>query len=222
MTFSTSSKLCLLQMSTPFMSASGQAHCFRASHASLPASHRAAFGSTYMTAPWREGILCAPGYAPDLDLVAVAPGALPYAWDERTGLSQRIIPGQPGGMFTLTGLAHDERSKVAYASDVHQRSSKMRSRKLAVLQQMLQPPVVNGDPEGGDLLVVGWGSTKGAIDEAVERARRLGLPVSSLHLRFLSPMEPGLQEIFRRFRGVMTVELNYSDEPGDPFERGWF
>jgi 2-oxoglutarate ferredoxin oxidoreductase subunit alpha len=92
----------------------------------------------------------------------------------------------------------------------------MRSRKLAVLQQMLQPPGVNGD-DTGDLLVVGWGSTKGAIEEAVERARAEGLEVSSLHLRFLSPMEPGLREIFRRFRRVMTVEINYSDDPAAPF-----
>ena len=41
--------------------------------------------------------------------------------------------------------------------------------------------------------------------------------MSSLHLRFLSPLEPGLKEIFARFRKVMTVEINYSDEPGDPF-----
>jgi 2-oxoglutarate ferredoxin oxidoreductase subunit alpha len=81
---------------------------------------------------------------------------------------------------------------------------------------MLKPPAVNGDPEG-DLLVVGWGSTKGAIEEAVERARAEGLAVSSLHLRFLSPMEPGLGEIFRRFRRVMTVEINYSDDPAAPF-----
>jgi 2-oxoglutarate ferredoxin oxidoreductase subunit alpha len=119
-------------------------------------------------------------------------------------------------MHTVTGLAHDERSKVAYASAVNQRSSEMRSRKLAVLQQMLKPPAVNG-PDEGDLLVVGWGSTKGAIEEAVERARAEGLAVSSLHLRFLSPMEPGLGEIFRRFRRVMTVEINYSDDPAAPF-----
>ena len=155
--------------------------------------------------------------AAEPDLSPVAPGTLPYAWDPRTGLSLRVIPGQPGGMFTLTGLAHDERSKVAYASDVHQRSSSMRSRKLAVLQQMLERPPINGDADGGDLLIVGWGSTKGAIDEAVARARAAGLSVSSAHLRFLSPLEPGLGEIFRRFRSVMTVELNYSDEPGDPF-----
>jgi 2-oxoglutarate ferredoxin oxidoreductase subunit alpha len=41
--------------------------------------------------------------------------------------------------------------------------------------------------------------------------------VSSLHLSFLSPLEPGLTEIFKRFRKVMTVEINYSDDPADPF-----
>jgi 2-oxoglutarate ferredoxin oxidoreductase subunit alpha len=91
----------------------------------------------------------------------------------------------------------------------------MRSRKLAVLSELLVPPSPHGAAEG-DLLVVGWGSTKGAIEEAVDRARAGGLAVSSLHLRFLSPMEPGLSESFRRFRRVMTVEINYSDEPGDP------
>jgi len=92
----------------------------------------------------------------------------------------------------------------------------MRSRKLAVLQHSLLPPTVNGD-ESGELLIVGWGSTKGAIEEAVERARCEGLSVSSLHLRFLSPLEPGLKEIFRRFKKVMTVEINYSDDPDMPF-----
>jgi 2-oxoglutarate ferredoxin oxidoreductase subunit alpha len=120
-------------------------------------------------------------------------------------------------MFTVTGLAHDENSRVAYSAGVHQRSSTMRSRKLAVLQQMLTPPKINGDADGGDLLIVGWGSTKGAIEEAVERGRAAGLSVSSLHLSFLSPLEPGLSEIFRRFRKVMTVEINYSDDPADPF-----
>jgi 2-oxoglutarate ferredoxin oxidoreductase subunit alpha len=154
--------------------------------------------------------------AEPLNLDPVPEGTKPYDWDPRTGLSRRIIPGQPGGMFTLTGLAHDERSKVAYSADVHSRSSRMRSRKLAVLQHTLKPPVVHG-PDTGDLLVVGWGSTKGAIDEAVDRALAKGMKVSSLHLRFLSPLEPGLKEIFSRFRKVITVEINYSDEPGDPF-----
>jgi 2-oxoglutarate ferredoxin oxidoreductase subunit alpha len=92
----------------------------------------------------------------------------------------------------------------------------MRSRKLAVLQRMLAPPPIYGE-ESGDLLVVGWGSTKGAIEEAVDRARREGLKVSSVHLRFLSPLESGLKDIFTRFGKVMTIEINYSDEPDDPF-----
>ena len=155
--------------------------------------------------------------APEPNLAPVPKGQKPYEWDARSGLSTRVLPGQAGGMFTVTGLAHDENSKVAYSAGVHQRSSTMRSRKLAVLQQMLIAPKVNGDENGGDLLVVGWGSTKGAIEEAVARARAEGLSVSSLHLSFLSPLEPGLPEIFRRFRKVMTVEINYSDDPADPF-----
>jgi 2-oxoglutarate ferredoxin oxidoreductase subunit alpha len=154
--------------------------------------------------------------AAPLDLAPVREGQKPYDWDPETGLSQRIIPGRPGGMFTLTGLSHDDRSKVAYSSGIHQHSSAMRSRKLAVLQSLLTPPDVNGD-ESGDLLVVGWGSTKGAIEEAVERARALGMKVSSTHLRFLSPLEPGLKKIFARFNKVMTVEINYSDEADDPY-----
>ncbi|MBI3106527.1 MAG: 2-oxoacid:acceptor oxidoreductase subunit alpha [Candidatus Rokubacteria bacterium] len=150
------------------------------------------------------------------DLGPVREGLRPYEWDPERGLSRRVIPGQPGGMHTVTGLSHDEWSHVGYTPDVHERGCVMRSRKLAVFQQMLKPPPVHGD-DAGDLLIVGWGSTLGAIEEAVDRARREGLAVSSLHLRFLSPLEPGLKEIFRRFKKVMTVEINYSDEPDDPY-----
>jgi len=166
--------------------------------------------------PFRRPDLNAAWMGSRPDMSPVPEGKAPYDWDENTGLSQRFIPGQPGGMYTLTGLAHDEDSHVAYASAINQHSSAMRSRKLAVLHSTLQPPKVNG-PDSGDLLIVGWGSTKGAIEEAVERAREEGLAVSSVHIRFLSPLEPGLKEIFQRFRKVMTVEINYSDQPDDPF-----
>ena len=156
------------------------------------------------------------GMAGAIDLGAVPDGFRPYDWDPQTGLSPRAIPGQPGGEHTVTGLSHDERSKVGYSPDVHERGCVMRSRKFAVLQQALRPPVVRGD-DAGDLLVVGWGSTLGAIEEAADRARAEGLSVSTLHLRFLSPLEPGLREIFQRFGKVMTIEINYSDDPQDPF-----
>jgi 2-oxoglutarate ferredoxin oxidoreductase subunit alpha len=166
--------------------------------------------------PFRRPALDEQWQAAPLDLSAIPQGTKPYGWDERTGLSRRFIPGQAGGMHTLTGLSHDEGSKVAYSAGVHQRGATMRSRKLAVVHSLLRRPTVYGD-ESGDLLLVGWGSTKGAIEEAVDRARAEGLSVSALHLRFLSPLEPGLREIFSRFRRVATVEINYSDTVGDPF-----
>lgn len=151
-----------------------------------------------------------------LDLGAVPEGMKAYAWNADTGLSRRVIPGQGGGMHTVTGLSHDEGSKVAYSAGVHAKGMAMRSRKLAVLGSLLAPPTPYG-ADAGDLLIIGWGSTKGAIEEAVDRARAAGGSVASLHLRFLSPMEPGLAEIFRRFRKVATVEINYSDTVGDPY-----
>ena len=166
--------------------------------------------------PFRRPVLDANWQAATPDQGPVPAGMRAYEWDHEVGLSRRFVPGQPGGMHTLTGLSHDERGCVAYDAEVHQRGARMRSRKLAVLQQTLTPPVVRGDASG-DLLVVGWGSTKGAIEEAVDRARAEGLSVSSVHLAFLSPLEPGLTEIFGRFKKVITVEINYSDDPRDPF-----
>jgi len=151
-----------------------------------------------------------------IDQSPVPEGLRPYEWDPETGLSRRIIPGTPGGQHTVTGLAHDEHSLVSYHPSSNERGMRMRSRKLAVFQSTLMPPTVYGDEEG-DLLVVGWGSTQGAIDEAVDRARAEGRKVSSCQLTFLSPLEPGLKAIFSRFNKVMTVEINYSDTVGDPY-----
>jgi 2-oxoglutarate ferredoxin oxidoreductase subunit alpha len=153
--------------------------------------------------------------APPVDRTDWDPEVPPFAWDAQTGLSSRPIPGQKNGMHVLTGLAHDERSHVAYESPVNQRAMAARSRKLATLYKTLKPPELRGEPSG-KLLVVGWGSTRGAIEEAVDRLRGEGERVSSLHLRFLSPLEPGLEEIFSRFEQIMTIEINYSDAEDDP------
>jgi 2-oxoglutarate ferredoxin oxidoreductase subunit alpha len=154
--------------------------------------------------------------APPIDQSDWDSAVAPFAWDPETGLSARPMPGQRGGEYVVTGLAHDEHSHVAYESSINQRAMDMRSRKLSVFRSTLKAPRVHGDAEG-DLLVAGWGSTLGAIEEAVDKLRAEGRRVSSVHLRFLSPMEPGLKEIFSRFRKVMTVEINYSDTPGSPF-----
>jgi 2-oxoglutarate ferredoxin oxidoreductase subunit alpha len=152
--------------------------------------------------------------APPVDQSEIPEGMLPYDWNEATGLARRFIPGQPNGMHTLTGLAHDRASHVAYDPESNEESIHFRSLKLAALQKTLKTPPVVGD-DAGDLLVVGWGSTQGAIEEAVAGLRADGHKVSSLHLKFLQPLPGGLKKILQRFKRVMTVEGNWSDRPGD-------
>jgi 2-oxoglutarate ferredoxin oxidoreductase subunit alpha len=151
--------------------------------------------------------------APPIDQSPV-PDNPPFDWDPRTGLSERYVPGRPNGMHTLTGLAHTRDSRVAYEPGVNQEGCQYRSLKLAAFQKTLKTPKVYGDPEG-DLLIVGWGSTKGAIEEAVTRCRDDGLNVSSLHIKFLQPMASGIKEILQRYKKVTTVEINYSDSFDD-------
>ncbi|MCB9035321.1 MAG: 2-oxoacid:acceptor oxidoreductase subunit alpha [Lewinellaceae bacterium] len=153
--------------------------------------------------------------SPPVDQSPWKEGVTAYGWDEKTGLSQRPVPGQTGGEYTLTGLAHSSAAKVTYLPEVNQKTASLRSRKLATFGRTLKPPQIHGDEEGG-LLLVGWGSTRGAIEEAVDKAREQGAKVSSIHLRFLSPLEPGLKDIFKRFDKVMTIEINYSDSLEDP------
>jgi len=152
--------------------------------------------------------------APPVDQSAVPEGARPYDWDPATGLARRFVPGQAGGMHCLTGLAHDRLSHVAYDPQVNEEAIRARSLKLAAFQKTLKTPPVFGDGSG-DLLVIGWGSTRGAIEEAVGRLRAEGLKVSSLHLTFLQPMPSGIKEVMQRFKRVMTIEANWCDRPED-------
>ena len=174
------------------------------SDASL-ASSQQPFPRPHVTEEW---------FAAPVDQTVIPEGAKPYDWDARTGLARRFIPGQPNGMHCLTGLAHDRMSRVAYDPDINQEGIHHRSLKLAALQKTLKTPSVFGDDEG-DLLIVGWGGTKGAIEEAVERLRADGHKVSSLHLRFLQPMPSGIGDVLHGFDKVMTVESNWSDRVDD-------
>jgi 2-oxoglutarate ferredoxin oxidoreductase subunit alpha len=152
--------------------------------------------------------------APPVDQTPAAPGARPYDWDPVTGIATRLVPGRPGGMHTVTGLAHDRDSHVAYDPGSNEDGLRHRSLKLVALQKTLKPPDVYGDPDG-ELLIVGWGSTKGVIEEAVDRLRAEGLRVSSLHVRFLQPLPPGIKAIMQRFDSVLTVEAAWSDRRED-------
>ncbi len=150
--------------------------------------------------------------APPIDQTPLPAGAKPYDWDKTTGLARRFVPGQPNGMHTITGLAHDRQSHVAYDPDTNEEGLRMRSLKLAALQKTLKAPPVFGK-ESGDLLVIGWGSTQGAIEESVTTLNAEGLKVSSMHLRFLQPLPPGIKDVMQRFKQVMTIENNWSDSP---------
>jgi 2-oxoglutarate/2-oxoacid ferredoxin oxidoreductase subunit alpha len=152
--------------------------------------------------------------APPIDQSPLPEGAKPYDWDKVTGIARRFSPGQPNGMHTVTGLAHDRASKVAYDPIINEEGLRMRSLKLATLQKTLKTPEVFGDPEG-DLLVVGWGSTQGVIEEAVQRLRDEGLKVSALQMRFIQPMPSGIKDILKRFRKVITVEGTWADRPAE-------
>ena len=150
--------------------------------------------------------------APPVDQSPVPEGMKPYDWDDTTGLARRFIPGQPGGMHTLTGLAHDKASHVAYDADINAQALRARSLKLAAFQKTLKPPKIFG-PAKGDVLVIGWGSTKGAIEEAVEAMRADGAKVSSMHIEFLQPLPPGIKEAMSGFKRVITIESNWSESP---------
>jgi 2-oxoglutarate ferredoxin oxidoreductase subunit alpha len=150
--------------------------------------------------------------APPINQSSVPDGAKPYDWDSRTGIASRFIPGQPNGMHCLTGLAHDRNSRVVYDPDANQEGIRHRSLKLAAFQKTLKAPRLYGG-DRGDLLLIGWGSTRGAIEEAVETLRAEGLQVSSIHLKFLQPMASGIRELVQRFGKVMTIETNWCDLP---------
>ena len=143
------------------------------------------------------------------------PGAKPYDWDKVTGLARRFIPGQPGGMHTLTGLAHDRHSQVAYDAEINEEGIHSRSLKLAALQKTLR----TADGLRRRRTASCWWSA-GAAPAARSRRQstRLqadGHAVSSLHLTVLQPLPPGIKEILQRFRQVMTIEGNWCDKPDD-------
>ncbi len=164
--------------------------------------------------PYNRPVFNPEWLAPAPDQSPLPEGFKPFDWDEETGLSKRPIPGQQNGLYRVTGLAHTAEGKVAYDMVTNQKGSDARSKKLITLQKTLKTPKVFGDEEG-DILLLGWGSTKGSIEEAVEIARAEGLSVSSLHLKFLQPMASGIGDILKKFRKVISIEINYSDDKND-------
>ena len=107
----------------------------------------------------------------------------------------------------VTGLEHDEFGHPATRPANHSMMVAKRRRKLKVLESRLPKAELHG-PAEGEVLLVGWGSTRGPIQEAVDRARAAGQAVSALHLRFVMPLQPGIKEVMKGFKHVMVVEMN--------------
>jgi 2-oxoglutarate ferredoxin oxidoreductase subunit alpha len=131
----------------------------------------------------------------------------PYARDEN-GARPWAIPGTPGLRHRIGGLEKsDITGNVCYTPENHQRMVELRAEKVARVVQDVPDQEVFGD-ESGELLVVSWGGTFGAVRTAIEAARQDGKNVSHIHLRWLFPMPGNIGEILRRFRKVLVCELN--------------
>jgi 2-oxoglutarate ferredoxin oxidoreductase subunit alpha len=136
-------------------------------------------------------------------------GFAPYARDPETLARPWAIPGTPGLEHRIGGLEkQDGTGNVSYDPINHARMIELRAEKVARIARDVPPLEVVGDPEGGPLLVLGWGSTAGAITGAVNAARREGLPVSRAHLHHLNPMPSNLGDVLARFERVLVPEMN--------------
>ncbi|HEX6900990.1 MAG TPA: 2-oxoacid:acceptor oxidoreductase subunit alpha [Thermoanaerobaculia bacterium] len=133
----------------------------------------------------------------------------PYLRDPETLARPWAIPGTPGLEHRIGGLEKENVSgNVSYDPNNHEQMVHLRAEKVARMANEIPDLEVHGDPQGGDLLVIGWGSTAGAIHGAVNSARRLGLSVSRAHLRYLNPFPKNLGEVLSRFDKVLAPEMN--------------
>jgi 2-oxoglutarate ferredoxin oxidoreductase subunit alpha len=133
-------------------------------------------------------------------------GFLAYKRDESL-VRPWALPGTPGLEHRIGGLEKQDSGKVAYEGDNHERMALLRAAKIAKVADGYAPTEVFGD-SSGDLLVVGWGSTFGAIRSAVKSLRGAGHKVGHVHLRNLNPLPKDLGDILKRYQRVVVPEVN--------------
>jgi 2-oxoglutarate ferredoxin oxidoreductase subunit alpha len=135
-------------------------------------------------------------------------GFEPYGRSTETLARPWALPGTPGLEHRVGGLEKSHGAgHVSYDPANHERMVELRAEKVLRAADDVALAEPDGDPEGG-LLVVGWGSTYGAITSAVRRARRAGHRVSHLHLRHLSPLPRNLGEVLDRYERILVPEIN--------------
>jgi len=131
-----------------------------------------------------------------------------YQRDPKTLARDWVIPGTPGLEHRIGGIEKDALTgNISYAPDNHEKQTKVRAEKIARIAQDIGELDLEGAPSG-DVLVIGWGGTFGALRQAQQALVTQGKKVSHAHLRWLSPLEPGLAKIIRNFKHVLVAELN--------------
>ena len=135
-------------------------------------------------------------------------GYQPYMRDEKTLARPWVIPGTPGMEHRIGGLGkQDVTGNVSYAPEDHEHIIRTRAQKIAGIADYIPELEVTG-PEQGDLLVLGWGGTYGAIRAAVEQVQGEGLEVARAHLRYLNPLPRNLGNVLGRYKQILVPELN--------------
>jgi 2-oxoglutarate/2-oxoacid ferredoxin oxidoreductase subunit alpha len=131
----------------------------------------------------------------------------PYARDERLARPW-AIPGTPGLQHRIGGLEKaDGSGNISYDGANHERMTHLRAEKVNRIAGELPSLTVDSEP-GANLLVLGWGSTEGAIRAGVRRAREAGSKVACAQLRHLNPLPANLGDVLRSFERVLLPELN--------------
>jgi 2-oxoglutarate ferredoxin oxidoreductase subunit alpha len=157
--------------------------------------------------PW---LLPDPKALPEIDVHfrTEREGFFPYLRDPATLARPWVRPGTPGLEHRIGGIEkEDVTGNISYEPDNHDHMVRTRAEKVRRVAQEIPPTSING-PHTGDVLVIGWGGTYGAITAAVEEAQMEGKAVSSIHLRYLNPLPPDLGQTLRQFRKVLVPEIN--------------
>jgi 2-oxoglutarate/2-oxoacid ferredoxin oxidoreductase subunit alpha len=133
----------------------------------------------------------------------------PYARDEETLSRPWAIPGTPGLQHRVGGITGEHLTgNISYSPSNHELMIRMRARKIAGITREIPPIEIFGDADGGDIVMLGWGSTFGPIREAVKQSRAKGKKVSHIHLRYLNPLPADLPDKLRSFKKVLVAEMN--------------
>ncbi len=135
-------------------------------------------------------------------------GFLAYSRDEKTLARPWAIPGTPGLEHRIGGIEKQAGTgNISYDPENHDYMVRLRAEKVARVADMIPDIEVHGEPQG-KLLVLGWGSTQGAITGAVNMLRKQGVHVSRAHLHHLNPFPKNLGEVLARFEKVLLPEMN--------------